>query len=98
MYQSRAKALLRCVESLIRSRSGIEKYLEIASATTLALFSVNPSLIVPFYSFVLTHWPRGFSDKTVALIGFLENAGCIATALFDSLLKTDCTPFVPSYM
>ena len=39
----------------------------------MALFSVNPSLIASFYTFLLTHWPRGFSEKTVALIGFIEN-------------------------
>ena len=61
------------MESIVRSRTGVEKYAEVVSATTMALFSVNPSLIASFYTFLLTHWPRGCSEKTVALSGFIEN-------------------------
>lgn len=62
-YAARAKRLLRIVECCVRSRNAIEKYSEMLAASTLSLFSVAPSLIAPFYAFVLRHWPRGYSDK-----------------------------------
>ncbi|KAM7454312.1 hypothetical protein BLSTO_04932 [Blastocystis sp. subtype 1] len=71
-YTARAQRLLRSVECFVRSRDTIEKYTETVAACTVSLFSVAPALIAPFYAFVLKHWPRGHSEKTIALIGFLE--------------------------
>ena len=68
----RATALLRCVEFIVCSRNGVEKYTEKISSITLALFSVHSALIPPFYTYILRHWPKGFSEKTLSLITFLE--------------------------
>ena len=62
-------SLLKSVECLVQTRSGIAKYTEIMSSVTISLFSLSPSLISPFYSFLLRHWPRYSSEKVRSMCG-----------------------------
>ena len=62
---SQVQTLLKSVESLLRTRSGVSKYAGLLSSVTISLFSLAPSQIASFYSFLLQHWPLYNSEKVV---------------------------------
>ena len=84
---SQVQTLLKSVESLLRTRSGVSKYAGLLSSVTISLFSLAPSQIASFYSFLLQHWPLYNSEKIVSFIDLLEN-------LLASSPPLNLTPFL----